>query len=428
MLTRRALIASSAALAAGCGPFGSSSSFPSLSEPTALTWYVFRFARLVRTGQYAQDQQDTISRIVVALEEDEENPNGPARGGYTLTGHAQEYPGPRSELRSIEDYAKWIGGMDTDILAVDAWLARGLGEQGVLLPLDRLLAAEKQPFTDTFYPYVLEHFQRSGGLFALPVSAEPLMLHYDARYFAQQDVPPVDESWDWDDLVENAKKLTWRSEDGKLTRWGLMSHMYGLWWALWQNKAEMFDPATARCRLRESAAVEALRFCYDLLHTHQVSPPRGAVDLVENFRPPSGNWPAMSYIPYQSWWWPGYRWADLPQGRVRSVPVRADLGLAIHTQTKHTEAAYTALKGLLHVLQRFVPVPAQRESVAKLGEIQPSLPPDEVAALQRSMEHGHPLPNNYIGPTMYQIVDDLAYGANVATVVNNACSFLQEHS
>ena len=118
-----------------------------------------------------------------------------------------------------------------------------------------------------FTPYVLEHFQRSGGLFALPVSAVPLMLHYDARWFEAKNVPPVDESWDWDDLVENAKKLTWRSEDGKLTRWGLMSHMYGLWWALWQNHAEMFDPATAGAGCGNRLPSKPCASASDLLHS-----------------------------------------------------------------------------------------------------------------------------------------------------------------
>lgn len=424
MISRRALMAGTATLAAGCGAFGSSSDLPSLPQPTALTWHMMPSIHLRRVGQNMQMPRDVLPEIVAALEADTENPNGPQRGRYTLAGHVLEYPEPRP--KSIEAFADWVGGIETDIVVVKNWMARGLGEQGVFSPLDRLIAADEPNLTDSFYPYVLDQFQGNGGLYALPVNAVPLMLHYDAKYFAAEGVPPVDESWDWDALVENAKKLTWRSEDGKLTRWGLMSHMYGLWWALWQNKAEMFDPATARCRLQEPAAVEALSFCYDLLHTHRVSPARGALDLVQNFNPPSGNWPAMSYFPYQYLWWPGYRWAELPRGRVRSVPVWADLGLAIHVHTKHTDAAYTALKGLLQVLQRFVPVPAQRYAVAKLGDLQPNLPPEEVEALQRSMDHGNALPYNSIGPTMYQVVDDLAWGANLATVVNNACSALEK--
>ena len=426
MLTRRALIASSAALAAGCGPFRSSVDLPSLPQPVALTWHVMPSIYFRRAGQNVQMPRDVLPQIAAALEGDAEDPNGPARGRYTLTGHALENPEPSP--RSTEEFAEWIGGIESDIMVVDAWMARGLGEQGVLLPLDRFIASDEPDLTDTFYPFVLEQFRGNRGLYALPLSAEPLMLHYDARYFAQQGVPPVDETWDWDALVEHAVKLTRRYDDGTVMRWGLMSHMYGIWWALWQNEAEMFDLATGQCRLQEPAATEALRFCHDLLHTHRVSPTRGALDLVQNFNPPSGSWPAMSYIPYQSLWWPGYRWAELPEGNVRSVPVTADLGLAIHTQTKHTEAAYTALKGLLNALQRFVHVPAQRDAVARLEEFHPTLQPEEATALQRSMEHGHALPYNSIGPTMYQIVDDLARGANVAAVANGACAFLQEHS
>ena len=423
MLTRRAVVASTAALAAACGPFGSSSSLPSLPQPTALTWHTMPFVHFRRVGQNMQMPRDVLPQIVAALEEDTENPNGPARGRYTLTGHALEYPEPHP--RSIEEFAEWIGGIETDILVLDTWMARGLGEQGVLLPLDRFIAADEPALTESSYPYVLEQCRANGELYALPVSAEPLMLHYDARYFAQQGVPPVDESWDWDVLVENAKKLTWHRDDGKLTRWGLMSHMYGFWWALWQNGAEMFDPITGQCRLQEAAAVEALSFCYDLLHTHGVSPTRGALDLVQNFRPPSGLWPAMSYVPYQSQWFPNYRWAELPRGKVRSVPVTAGMGLAITAQAVNTEAAYTALKGLLHTMPRFVHVPAQREAVAKLGEIHPNLPPEEAAALQRSMDHGRVPPWYVVGPTMYQIVDSLAHGANVATVVNEACTMVE---
>ena len=426
MLTRRALIASTAALAAGCGPFGSSSSLPSLPQPTALTWHMMPHVHRFRVDRNMQEPRDVLPQIAAALEEDTENPNGPARGRYTLMGHALDFPEPYPE--SHDEFAAWIGGLETDIVAVEPWMARGLGELGVFLPLERFIAADEPVLTESFYPFVLEQFRGNGGLYALPVSAEPLMLHYDARYFAQQGVPPVDETWDWDDLVAHAVKLTRRYDDGTVMRWGLMSHMYGIWWALLQNEAEMFDLTTGQCRLHEPAAVEALRFCHDLLHTHRVSPPVGALEFFEKHFPPSRTWAAMSYVPYQSLWFPGYRWAELPRGNVRSVPVTAGMALAITAQTRNTEAAYTALKGLIHTMQRFVHVSAQRDAVARLGEIHPNLPPEEVGALQRSMEYGHALPYNSIGPTMYDMIDSLARGANVATVVNEACSFLREDS
>ena len=97
MLTRRALIASTAALAAGCGPFGSSSSLPSLPEPTALTWHTMPFVHFRRVGQNMQMPRDVLPQIVAALEEDTENPNSPARGRYTLTGPRPGIPGAASK-------------------------------------------------------------------------------------------------------------------------------------------------------------------------------------------------------------------------------------------------------------------------------------------------------------------------------------------
>ena len=71
--------------------------------------------------------------------------------------------------------------------------------------------------------------------------------------------------------------------------------------------------------------------------------------------------------------------------QVRSVPVYAQMGIAIAARTPKPEAAYTALKGLVHVMQQFVVVPAEREAVARLGELRPDLQPEEVEAIQRSL-------------------------------------------
>ena len=55
------------------------------------------------------------------------------------------------------------------------------------------------------------------------------MVQYDPKYFEESGVPPVDSSWDWDDLVENAVKLTQRDDDGEVRRWGLVTQHHGNW-------------------------------------------------------------------------------------------------------------------------------------------------------------------------------------------------------
>ena len=135
-------------------------------------------------------------------------------------------------------------------------------------PWTQFLGAADPELEAAFFPGAIKQF-RHGALYALPVDARPLMLYYDADYFAREQVPPpTDGSWNWDDLVENAVKLTRRREDGTPARWGLGAHSNQVWWALWQNLAEAVDPDTLQCRLQEPEAIEALQFIHGLIHSH----------------------------------------------------------------------------------------------------------------------------------------------------------------
>ena len=428
MLTRRALIASTAALAAGCGPFRSSPDLPSGPEAAALTWYTFSFGGLfVPNGSFEQPQE-RLPKIVAALEEDVESPNGPARANYTLSPRLigrEDYPEPPPQNQ--DEFAEWIGGIETDLLSISPSMAESLGKRGVILPLDRFIAAEEPNLTEEFYPYVLDQFRGEGGLYALPIDADPLLLFYDTAYLAAQGVPPPDESWDWDDLVASAVKLTQRDSEDNVKRWGFMPHFHGFWWALWQNEAEVVDPVSGRCRLQEPAATESLQFCHDLLHTHRVGPPVGGREVWDVYSLPPDIFPAMFYSLSTRAHRYGYRLAELPRGKVRSVPVSADMGLAIHARSGQTEAAFAALKGLLQTMQHFVAVPAKKDAVARLGEIRSNLLPEEVSAVQRSMGDGRALTwGGSAGHAMQHIVDGLVRGDEVATVVNDACSALEE--
>ena len=428
MFTRRALMASMAALAAGCGPFRSSPDLPSGPDAAALMWYSFSFSGLFDPSGGFEQPQERLAKIVAAMEEDVDNPNGPARGRYTLSPRVigrTDYPDPPP--KNDDEFAEWIGGIDTDLLSISPDMVESLGNRGVILPLDRFIAADDPSLTDEFYPYILEQFRGEGGLFALPIDADPLLLYYDPAYFAAQGILPPDESWHWDDLVENAVKLTRRDDDGNVTRWGLMPHFHGFWWALWQNEAEVIDPVTGQCRLQEPNATAALRFCHELLHTHRVAPPVGGREVWDLYSLPPDVFPAMFYSLITRARRYDYRLAELPRGKVRSVPVSADMGLAIHARSGQTEAAYTALKGILQTMQRFVAVPAQIDAVARLADIRPKLLPEEAAAVQRSMEYGRPLSRDERAwHAMQHIVDGLARGDEVATVVNVACSALEE--
>ena len=436
MLSRRTLIGSTAVLAAGCG--GLDIPFPRLGAPkiAPLTWVSRPFTSL-STGSQISSFEEKLRRIEGNLVEDNESPFGPSRGRYNLTlryveryaeSYAEQYPTPEQLAAWLEELSEDEKGADLVTLWHDE--ARALGEMGVLLPLDQFGGAAGSDFEREFFSPVLDLFRESGTLYALPADAFPLMLYYDVDYFAQAGVTPPDASWDWDILVENALKLTQREEDGTVSRWGLAAHSQSsVWWVLWQNEAELADALTSQCRLQEPAAIEALEFFRELMHVHGVSPAVFDMDLWRLINDPAGLPPAMVYttIALGSTRF-NYRRAELPRGKMRSVPFDTDAGIAILAQTANPEAAYTALRGLLHTMQPYVNVPVEREGVARLGQIRSDLHPEEVAAIQQSMEHGRVWPHDPAQRrAMWSMVEALVRGDDVAAVVNQGCSALYEN-
>ena len=424
MLTRRTLVASAAVLAAGCG--GLDISFPELGTPkvTPLTW-VSRALPGFSTGPGISPHEERLQWVVQKLTENSESPYSPARGRYSLTLRYVDWEGfPDQEMLPA-----WLEEVGADLVTLWPDQARALGERGVLLPLDRFSGEDGSALSEEFYPSVLDQYRANGTLYALPVGANPLMLYFDADYFAQVGIAPPDSSWDWDDLVENALKLTQREEDGTVPRWGLDALGPFAWWALWQNEAELVDPLTSQCRLQELPAIEALEFVRGLIHTHRVSPAALGTDLARLIYDPAGSPPAMLYItsplgpPHNS-----YRRAELPVGRVRSVPVNTNPGIAIVAQTAKPEVAYRALRGLVHTMQPHVNVPAEREAVARLGQIRSDLQSEEVTAIQQSMEYGRARPQETAEyRAMSSIMEALVRGDDVTSAVNQGCSTLYEN-
>lgn len=424
MLSRRAVLAGTTALAAGCNSLGSSFSVPSQAGTIDLIWASESFAGFRDWGLGPNDQEETLKQVVAALAEDTENPHSPAKGRYTLTPRFMRMQDADPPPDDMDELLAWFGGLEVDLLSVPPFLAQLLGERGILLPLDQLISADVSGLTQDTYPYLLDHFRSEGGLFALPVDASPTMIHYSPRDFSSQSVPIPDESWDWDDLVESAAKLVQRNENGEVLRWGLITQHRGYWWALWQNEADVADPATMQCRLLDPAATEALQFCHDLIHTHGVSPPATSADAHEFFKPHP--WPAMFFSSTQGNWSSENKWAALPRGKQRSIPVIGNMGIAITDRTENTEVAFTALKGLVGVMQRFVEVPAQKEAVARLSDFRKTLLPAEIAAIQQSMEFGRAVPLNApMWRAMSALEEGIARGDDVVTVVNDACSVVE---
>lgn len=449
MLTRRSLLGNtavlggSAALATGCSSLGIPLSPPSApqSRELNLAAYTRSIYLTLPYGNYGDedDNEDRFAGALAALEEDEDNAFGPARGGYTLALRFVEdfyppYVEPKTEEEEeaaraarLESVATVLDDLDADLVTVWPEEARWWGENGLLLPLDRFSGAGESELNQEFFPTVLNQYQGDGALYALPVDAAPLMLFYDEEFFAQQGVAPPEANWHWDDLARNAVALTTAKQDGTVARWGLIANGKGVSWALWQNEASIVDMDTRQCRLQEPAAVEALQFVHDLLHKHRVSPLAQMEELRDYLllTPPAMlyDFPPLVHTRRKD-----FRMAALPRGKVPATPVRTSLGIGIAARTQNIEAAFIALKGFNRAMQEHVAVPAGREAVARLAAIRPDISPAEVTAVQHSLEHGRARPQHGLPlSVMYELTQALGRGDDVATIVNQACNLVHEY-
>ncbi len=449
MLTRRSLLAGSAALAAGCSTVGSPLSPPSapqVAEINVAAYTSYGYLSQPFAGDvFRSSPEEKYQRAVTALEKDKESPYGPARGGYQLAlrffednySIMEEPPKSQEEVEAaqaaaLEAAAGILENLEADLVTVWPEEARWWGRSGLLLPLDRFTGPESTEFNQEFYPSVLNQYQVDGAQYALPVGAAPLMLYYDVEHFAEQGISPPDATWDWDNLAEKAVKLTVNNEDGSVVRWGLVARGERLFWALWQNEASLVDMDTLQCGLQEPAAVAALQFVHDLMHKHRVSPVANLRDLWDYFilTSPAITPPAMlyGYPPMHLSQRNRFRMAPLPRGKVHATPVRTAFGLGIAARTQHAEAAYTALRGFTRAMQAQAVVPSSRAAVARLAETRQDLRPEEVAAVQHAMEHGREWPQRGLPlHVMHELTDNLGRGDDVATVVNAACSTIDDY-
>jgi methyl-accepting chemotaxis protein/ABC-type glycerol-3-phosphate transport system substrate-binding protein len=158
----------------------------------------------------------------------------------------------------------FIAGTAPDIIQVVNGPA--LAAAGHLSPLDALLSPA---VLEDFYAPALEVARYQGQLYSLPTEAQPLILLYNQRLFAELElaVPRTWEEW----LLAGQRCRT-------AERWGLImettpGELRAKQWLpfIWQGGAELCD-STGQVHPGTPAVQAALGLWHDLLVTHSIAP------------------------------------------------------------------------------------------------------------------------------------------------------------
>jgi multiple sugar transport system substrate-binding protein len=285
----------------------------------------------------------------------------------------------------------------------DVWVAYELPFLADLTDLIARDAAEME--VDDFYPELLSSCRYDGRQFLLPRWFNVALLYYNRKIFdAAGEAYPTPE-WTWDDYLAAAQRLTRRGADGKVEVWG--SSITTGWWGEWliyvrQAGGQLFTDDMNRCLLDSPEAIAGMRFYYDKIHKHQVSPRPGfgpdqgfmSGKIAMELGGHTGNWILYNQIKDLDW-----DIQILPKGpATRSGGEVAIDSFGIAKQSQHREQAWEFVKFLsskesvrLHVENGFLPV---RKSVSREMLTDRTAPPRNIAAAYEQLKYAQQVPRS----------------------------------
>ncbi|MBI3972145.1 MAG: sugar ABC transporter substrate-binding protein [Chloroflexi bacterium] len=172
-----------------------------------------------------------------------------------------------------------VAGDSADVILMEDKPTAGYAKKGFFRELDSFISADRTFKRDDYFPGLFDGLQYRGKLYGLPQHWLAHAILYNKEIFRKAGLkfPPTsarDTSWNWDALLETARKLTIR-DGGKIGQWGLAHGGYSwtLWrmW-VWQNGGDVVTKDLKKSVLDTPEAVEALQTFANLTHVHHVAP------------------------------------------------------------------------------------------------------------------------------------------------------------
>jgi multiple sugar transport system substrate-binding protein len=224
---------------------------------------------------------------------------------YLISEFEAQNPGITVELvpRPTDWQAKTplmiASGMGSDVLELADVAGPSWALAGLLLDLTPYI---EQDMTEKeikdFFPSAWQigiAYTDTGKIhYGLPPTVNMNLLYYNKEHFDQAGLPYISVldnqgEWNWDKLVEVAKRLTRRHGDGTTIQWGFGQNgtfnVTGAAPFVYAAGGNFFDwPLQPReFVLDQSPAIEGLNFFYDLIWTHEVHPrPKALGNMVVN--------------------------------------------------------------------------------------------------------------------------------------------------
>ena len=258
-----------------------------------------------------------------------------------------------------------------------------------------------------FYPQPLAELTHDGKIYGLPRDVSTMVTYFNADLFKAAGIPNPKElsdqgKWNWDTLLDSAKKLT----DANKQQYGLgFGDWWGPAWGYFTNAAGggMFNKDRTACNLSSPESVAGAKFVQDLYNQKLV--PAGDADGEALF-----NAGKVGMYFNGRWFTPGVRtnakfsWdvAEMPQGKVKSTWLFWGPYI-INAKTANPDAAWEVLKAI-----------TAPEAMAKVADMGTNIPSRKDQSAVDAFLKSSPPANNqsFLKGTEYAVAEQALYTGN----------------
>lgn len=160
-----------------------------------------------------------------------------------------------------------------DIVAAEVEMFVSFADKDIFVDLKPFIDKDKSFSLDDFFPEVVDRYTVDGKIFGIPRDTAPIAcVYYNKRLFDEAGVPYPTDDWDWNDLLDKAKKLTKVDKDGKIIQYGFYSDIWYNFVLATGGKIVNDVKHPTKCLLNSPESIEGLQFLVDLSHKYKVSP------------------------------------------------------------------------------------------------------------------------------------------------------------
>ncbi|WP_257350227.1 ABC transporter substrate-binding protein [Pseudalkalibacillus decolorationis] len=220
---------------------------------------------------------------------------------------------------------------------------------GILLPLDKYLEKGKVDLNN--YPQSLvELYTYEKTNYAIPKDFDTIALFYNKEMFDEAGVAYPDDTWDWNKVIEAAKKLT-NKEEGTYGITATLNNQAGYYNTIYQAGGYVLSEDEKESGYDDPNTIKGLKFWTDMIHKHKVSP---TLAQMTDTKPQQLFESEKVAMIYDGSWMAGVYHeslkekvdvAVLPKGEKRATVIHG-VGHAIAANSKHPDEAWKLLEFL----------------------------------------------------------------------------------